>query len=414
VTPLPELSIAVDVRGRLDAFSDGPTGAETNLYGEPRLTARFSRSATPDLFWGAEADVRLVGSEAPSVHWPATSPSLRALLATRLTDRTWLASQLGFHLDRSAEIVTDDAALTATDRRTLSTSSWNALQWGVGASHRLAGLETELVGEISGELLVGGSAPGFARSPWQLSLGARHPLGRSLALLLTAELGLSARDDDDAEGRLNPAQPRAGTGLSIVWRVNPPSREARGTAPAPVPPPVAPEPAPPPAPPAIPVSPVSGVVVDEGGRPLSDVLVTLERADAEPRRERSFGNGSFRFDEVPEGAIALRAETPGFDPVRIDIAEGGERSREIVLRPAVPAGQVRGRVLSLEGEPIAATVSIQPGNVVVPISDDGSFEIELSPGSYSVRLEHPGYARQRRQIRVHDRGVVILNIALTR
>ncbi|HVZ31684.1 MAG TPA: hypothetical protein VG963_04615, partial [Polyangiaceae bacterium] len=190
VQPLPALSLSADVHGYVDVFSRPTSGSEANLYGEPRLTARYLLPATERWLWGAEADVRFVGAEAPSVYWPATSGSIRALLGTELEPRTWLGAQLGFHLDRSGQVVPDPARVSASDRRTLEMSDWNALQWGVGASRRLTRAKTELLAELSGELLVGAGAPGVLRSPWQLSFGARQPLGEALSLSFSADLGL--------------------------------------------------------------------------------------------------------------------------------------------------------------------------------------------------------------------------------
>jgi hypothetical protein len=42
-------------------------------------------------------------------------------------------------------------------------------------------------------------------------------------------------------------------------------------------------------------APVSGTVVDEGGRPLADAQVTLLREGVEPIVQRSFANGGFEF-----------------------------------------------------------------------------------------------------------------------
>jgi hypothetical protein len=133
-----------------------------------------------------------------------------------------------------------------------------------------------------------------------------------------------------------------------------------------------------------------------------------------PRVERTFADGAFHFESVPEGAIELRVDTPGYEAATIDIAKGEQRSSEVMLRPAVPAGQVRGRVLDLRGRPLAANISITPGDSPVSVGADGSFELELAPGSYVVEFRHEGHTTQKRKIVVANRGVVILNIALTK
>jgi hypothetical protein len=75
---------------------------------------------------------------------------------------------------------------------------------------------------------------------------------------------------------------------------------------------------------------------------------------------------------------------------------------------------VRGRVLDLAGTPVLARVSITPGEHPVQVGEDGSFALELAPGRYTVKLEQVGFVTQQRVIVIRDRGVVILNIALSR
>lgn len=410
VQPLPALSLAADVRGYVDVFSRPTSGSEANLYGEPRLTARYSLAASERWLWGAEADVRFIGATAPSIYWPATSASIRALMGTLLTPRTWLGAQLGFHLDRSGQVVPDPERVSASDRRTLEMSDWNALQWGVGASQRLTSANTELLAELSGELLVGAGAPSVLRSPWQLSLGARQPLGAAFSLSVSADVGLSARGPRSAND-LQPIPPRLGCAVGLAWHLGTPAPPA-----APEPPPPSreapPEPPRPPPPSVSAVSPVSGSVVDEGGRPLPDALVTLTVGGAPPRETRSAEDGRFAFTEVPGGALELRASAAGFDDARLEISPEGERSREIVLHPSVPAGQVRGRVLDLGGTAVPASIRITPGDHQLEAGSDGSFTIELAPGRYTLELQHPGFAPQQRVIVVRERGVVILNLAL--
>jgi len=74
---------------------------------------------------------------------------------------------------------------------------------------------------------------------------------------------------------------------------------------------------------------------------------------------------------------------------------------------------VKGEVRDLKGNPLAAKIIITPGDKVIEVAKDGMFELELAPGRYTLRFEHPDLAPQKRVISVQDRGVVILNIALS-
>jgi 5-hydroxyisourate hydrolase-like protein (transthyretin family) len=156
------------------------------------------------------------------------------------------------------------------------------------------------------------------------------------------------------------------------------------------------------------------MVVDEGGRPLADVEVILTREGSQPLATRTYADGRFEFKEVPdEGDVQLEIKTPGYEVRKISYAEGEDRSSEVVLYPALPAGQVRGAVLDLSGNPVAAKITITPGDHEVDVKEDGSFELELTPGRYTVRFHHADYKNQMRVVVVEDRGVVILNIALS-
>jgi hypothetical protein len=154
---------------------------------------------------------------------------------------------------------------------------------------------------------------------------------------------------------------------------------------------------------------------------MSDVEVVLHQEGQPPRSERTFPDGHFEFRDVPLGAVSLGVAEPGFDRVKVEFGPEQPRTSEIVLRPAVPAGQVRGKVLDLQGMPVVAQVKVngdggsRPGSEqVVVVAPDGSFELDLTPGRYLVRFEHADFAPQRRSIVVKDKGVVILNIALVR
>ncbi len=413
--PFPAFSVGLDMRGHWDRYSDDTVGERSKLYGEPRLTARFAGEAARGFLLGAEADARFVGADAPSIEIAATSPSLRGLAGLQLSPGTWLGAQLGVHIDRSSEAIPEPDVLTSADKRTLGASASNAIQWGVGVSHQLAS-KTELLGEVAGEVLIGAARPSVSRSPYRISAGARHPLSRAFSVMGVFDVALSKRPRSLLGDELVPVEPRVGVGFALLWHFDSSPPEA--------PPPKAePEPEPEPKPilaeeglpPPVPVSSVKGTVVDEGGRPLADAEVTLTREGEEPRVTRTAAGGEFEFAGVPDaGAVKMEVTTPGFEAATLTIVAGELREREIMLRPAVPAGQVRGKVLDLQGKPIQASVTITPGDHAVAVQPDGSFDLELAPGTYTVKFQHEDFSTQWRKIRVHDRGVVILNIALTK
>src|SRR5690606_2333794 len=126
----------------------------------------------------------------------------------------------------------------------------------------------ELLGELRGEALVGGEAPGFFKSPWGIGFGARQPVTENLDAMLSADISLSAHSDLDPNAYV-PVQPRAGVLFTAIYRF--------GVKPEPVVDKPVAKPKPPekkleqpPEQPQIPMVPVQGTVVDEGGRPLPD------------------------------------------------------------------------------------------------------------------------------------------------
>lgn len=411
VSPLESLTFGLDAEGHYDSFED--EGQSSGGFGTPRLMARYAQPLSETFHLGGQFDLSFGGAKAPDVAFDATSPALKGLLAARLADRTWLAAELGFDLDLSSNIYGPDDIASTANNLTIGASSSPSIPWGVGVSHRLSGPRTELLGEVSGNILLGGNAPRFSESPFRLDVGARQPLAAGLSLGAALQVGLSARTDEPQGDQYVPREPRLAGLVTLGWHL-------QKKDPPPPPPPVKKKekekevkPAPPPKP-VIHTSKASGSIVDEGGRPLSDVEVILTQEGTAPRTTRSFADGRFVFEEVPvKGNVQLEIKTPGYEVVKLSYAEGAERSAEVVMYPALPAGQVRGAVLDLAGNPVVATIEITPGDHVVEVNADGSFELELSPGKYTVRFRHDDFKNQRRVVVVQDRGVVILNIALS-
>lgn len=418
VDVLPTLTLGADFLAHRDAF-----GGEVNGYGEPRVSARYVGAGTADHAWGLQLDARFVGGEAPSIEWAATSPSLRALYGYRANPRLWALAELGVHVNRSAEAVPDLEPIPANDRRSLHASTWSGVPWGVGLGHQLF-TDTFLSGELTGEWLVGEGAPGPFVSPLKVSAGVQQMLGDSLAAFISVDVALSRRRGL-VSNQVLVEEPRLQCLLGVTWlsaKPPPPPRSA-GVFSAPPPAATKPEPKAPASvtePPPVALEPILGTIVDEGGRPMADVEVTLQVPGQPPRTERTFADGRFEFGGVPIGSATLAVNEPGYESATVEVGQEPPRSAEIVLRPAVPAGQVRGRVLDLQGLPVSARITVanetgsSAASEVVVAASDGSFELDLVPGRYVVRFEHDAFAPQRRSIVVKDKGVVILNIALIR
>lgn len=150
-----------------------------------------------------------------------------------------------------------------------------------------------------------------------------------------------------------------------------------------------------------------GRVVDEGGQPVPDALVSLNH---------SLGSAGQRTEE--DGAFAFRAFAPGPTGLRAQArTPQGAASSQSVIVPvveSVPFGpvelrltrsrKIQGRVVSTDGVPVAGAL-VDLSTVSPPAEEllrsartdpDGSFEAEVHPEAVMLRavLSPPGYALQ--------------------
>jgi uncharacterized membrane protein len=92
-----------------------------------------------------------------------------------------------------------------------------------------------------------------------------------------------------------------------------------------------------------------------------------------------------------------------------------EKVVSITLRKAVAQdGQLRGLVRSFSGQGVTAKVNVQPGQLEVFCDEQGAFELDLPPGTYTVTIEAEGYLAQKRPVRIRKDGVTVLNADLQR
>jgi len=393
-----------------------PDERDSTSYGEPELAVRAQLPVMRTLFVGAEVEARFVGAKAPDVDFSATTPTLRAVVSYNLAKRAWLGAQVGFRWDNSDQALEVERLLDG-DRRTLHASSFNAVELGLAGSYRLDRLE--LIGEVSADVLVGKDSkdgegpPRFAEDPINLAVAARYDLTPAWMLRGQLTYSPSSVPDPYPEDVLIATLPRfavlVGVSARFFDRHSPPPPQAKVAVAPPAPVVAAPPPPPPP-----PTGVVSGRVVDEGGRPLADVEVFLVQLDEPPVRTFSDAEGRFVFEGVLTGQSRVTVKSPGYDALskELVVMQDEQSKLDFTLYESVPAGQVRGSVLDMAGAPLAAQVTIEPGGLVVPVDQTGSFSLDLAPGKYTVRFVLQGYATQVRVVRVQDKGVVVLSIAL--
>lgn len=420
VSPTHFLSARLSMRGSWNLHADG----DSSLRGEPSLAVRAHLPLTNDFRLGAEMEARLVGAQAPSIEWAATTPTMRLLGSHRLGDG-WLAAwQFGYRLDRSTRALGDVSRLADAERTLLSAGSFDAVELGVGGVHRRG--PWEFAAEAGAEVLVGSQAPRLWESPLWLGAGVRYALRSDLRLFGELEASPSGRPAPYPTGFLIPTRPRVSGQVGLIWR--PGRGEAQRAEPAPPDHPALSSPARAPQSSQQEISSqqelnteseastatISGQVVDEGGRPIVDVELRLVDAEGETQLGYSDANGEFRFEELPLGITTLSATSAGFEDIeqRWKLDASGLENIELSLYQAVPAGQLRGRVQNYQGQALLARIAITPGSPEVELDQDGSFSVDLKPGRYSVRFSAEGYLSQTRTIEIRKKGVVVLNIAL--
>jgi hypothetical protein len=238
----------------------------------------------------------------------------------------------------------------------------------------------------------------------RIVVGGRLFVARTLQLQQLAGVSPSARPPITADGPLYPIEPRVWASAGIGGSF--------GAEPA-----AAPKPAPVTAPPPVIVAPprvytVSGRVFDGASRlPVAEAAIEIPGHGS----ALSANDGSFAIDAVPESAAELRVRAQGFREFSLPLAIGrpsGEAPLEIGLERDLPEAQIRGTVRSYSGKPVAGLVHVQPGDLVRTLSTEGTFEIEVPPGEYTVLITAKGYVPQEQRIRVDKGDVTVIAVEL--
>ena len=396
------LELGGEVRGRYDKHTgDMP---DDGFVGDPRLwataTRALARGDTGGSWLGLRLGVWLPGDEVPSIETDAISVDAAALYTMR-TGAITFTGTAGFRIDRSGNSV-DASMLSFPDKLGLGISDYDAVL--VGAQVTRNGGGVVLFGEASWDLLVGEGAPSPLESPLRVGVGARKALDDSLTLEGQLELAASARPEID-ETLVN-VEPRVAAIVGLSWRPRPPAKVSPIVVTGPD------EPAPPPPPPPLPTTgSVKGRIVDGDGAPLPDATVRLGA-----RTATTGDDGTFTLAEITPGSVDVIVERPGHEPAQrtLAITAGLESQLDVTLARVKPPSQIRGLVRSFDGKGLGATVRVEPAGVEVTAAADGSFQIDVPPGTYTVVVSMAGYETQRKEVTVEEEGVAVKNIELRR
>jgi len=143
--------------------------------------------------------------------------------------------------------------------------------------------------------------------------------------------------------------------------------------------------------------------------------VTIEVVGSGHRRDATTADdGTWSIEDLPPGAAQVTVDTPGYQraSAAVQLSAGGVGKADIVLERELPPGQLRGSVRSYKGDGIEATLRISPLGKEARTGASGEFSIDLPPGDYEVEIEADGYSSMRRQVKIEQNGVTILNADL--
>jgi hypothetical protein len=402
--PLPWLAIGARFDERYDRHPNDGTGKNAGWILGPSFSFRGTFQLSDAFFLGPDVAVILPGSESVSTSLSGTTVEGR-LLASLTRGKAFAGLSAGFRLDRTGQTGKDAALMRPGSRLALGVSDYNAVLAAIGTAYALG--TTTLKGELDGDLLVGKGAPSLSKSPLRVAAGLDQALGKALTLEAMVEACLSGRPDEAPNAPLVPVEPRVTGMLGLRFHIDKPA-----------PPPV--EPAPKPAPVAAalppPPKPVSLDVrlSDSDGQPVKDARMTLEM-DGTTVKPSADGKGGYHLDSVPSGKGKLHAEADGIKPVDREIVIGEKPvALELKAEIALPSAQVRGLVRSYQGKPLAAKITVDPGGTEAQTDAQGFFQLDVQPGEYDVQIEAPGFAPQKRHVKVDKQGVVVINADLVK
>jgi hypothetical protein len=387
------LSIGAIFDGRYDKHPDD-SGGVIDTAVQARASTTLGRFQL-----GGGVLGRLPGAESLSMMTRSASVEGQALLATDVGP-VRIASLAGYRFNRGEAAGSEAAHLSSGDRLALGLSEFDAVLLGLGASAGLG--KTELLCEVSADILVGSNAPSFSQSPLRVAAGARRAVAPRLSLELLAVGSLSKQPDLSAGAPLVPNEPRVSVFAGVRYQFLPP-------------PPPAPLPPTPPPPVQVPSARLEVTVLDDQGTPLANptVFVTM---GSERRGLGCDTAGHCTIDDAKPGDLVVHVAAPEFEPTdrAIQVQAGVPAQLEVRLVLVPPPSQLRGVVRSLDGTIVPAHVRVEPLGTEATIDDKGSFQLDLPPGGYDVVIEAAGYVPQRRHVQVEPKGVVILNAELVK
>lgn len=421
VAPWSFAAIGLRADFRHDIHGEDPLGGDSGSVLDVTPMLRLGGKLESDVHLGVEGRLRLPGATDGS---SGVSPELDArALAAYSGVPTWLfALMAGYRLGHGGNLAEESSSMRRGDRVALGISEFDALLLGLGVVKTIN--RTEVFGEVTTDMLLGGGAPGLTESPFRLSAGLRHAFIERLWLSVVVEGTPMGRAPSLPGDPLVPIEPRVQGMLGLTYRFVSPKKPVVHDQPIEeVGPEEKPEEIPPeeeegPPPPI--TSSLRVIVVDKTGHPISDAKVTVDipKTPTTPAEQKVVPldeTNVYVLDGILVGEVEVLVQADLLKPhtESVIISEGAPAEIKVKLEPAASEGsQLRGLVRSYSGEGISASVTVEPGGHSAKCDEEGSFELDLPPGVYKVIIEAEGFRSQRRTLRVRKEGVTVLNADL--
>lgn len=409
------LTLAARFDGRYDRHSDigAPDVTEDGWVGDPRLVGQFSHALSDSLNVGALAVIWFPGANAPSVVTSAISGDLQLGASYKAMDgRLRLAANLGLRIDNSAASIENADTLSQADRLSLGLSDSNAVLVGLGAAYRMG--RAEILGEFTLDKLIGDMVPTPDTSPARLAAGVQLMLSDTMQARVMLEANMSALPNAELGQPLAPFEPRVSVMTGLYYRWGGPKKQPSLTdglagdgdgAQTPTKP-----------------TSLSGRITSDSGDGLADAKVEIAigeetrsaQTDAEGRFTIDLSDVDFDVSEIEEATVVVTAEGYKSSERPVDLTTGEALSLDVQVEVALPRGQLRGVVRAYNGKPISGTITVEPIGLTAKSAADGTFELDVPPGQYTVTIKAKGFKGQRRKVDVQDGGVTILHIDMRR
>jgi hypothetical protein len=409
-------SAAVRLDYRHDIHGEDTLGGDSGSVVDVTPILRGGGVISENVHLGGEIRARFTGALLAS-GIPTPDMEFSALAAyTGLS--TWaFAFQGGYRLGQRGDVQDAAANLRPGDRVALGISQFDAVLLGLGLSKKIS--KTEILGEVTWDILVGSGAPSATDSPFRLAAGVRQHLSKRLLLQGNLEVVPLGRAPSLSESPLVPIEPRFTVQAGLILRFGkkdapPPSTKEKAEVHE-----SQPQPQPTPVVEVVPGS-LEVTVTDATGHPISDAKVTLEVAASGERPSETvtvplLRENIYILDEAHPGKGKLKIEAELLQSREEDVTiEAGNASKIAVqLKPQASVGsQLRGLVRAYSGQGVRASIKVSPGGHAATCNDKGEFEINLPPGKYEVIISADGYNEQRRKLSVGKEGVTVLNADL--